>query len=53
MQLYTLNTLQPKYGLNLVNVVEDVFSFVHGCSYSAAIVFDQTHIVSSTGNAGW
>ena len=27
-------------------------SFLHGCSYPAAIVFDYTRVVL-TGNAGW
>ena len=27
--------------------------FVYGCSYPAAIVFDQTHVIISIGNTGW
>ena len=33
------NTNQPKYGLNLVDLLKMCFSCVHGCNYPAGIMF--------------
>ena len=46
--------MPAKVGIKFCRCGRGCGSFVHGCSYSAAIVFDQTHVISiSIGNAGW
>ena len=46
IQVYTLSTRQPKYvGIKSCRHAGGV-SFAYGCSYPAAIVFDQTHVIS-------
>ena len=48
VQLY----MPVKVCIYLISMLEDVFHWcMNVCSYSAAIVFDQTHVIS-IGNAG-
>ena len=47
MKLY----MPAKVGIKSCRDAGGCVSFVHGCSYPATIVFDQTHVIS-TGNAG-
>ena len=44
--------MPAKVGVKPCRCAGGCVSFVHVCSYLAAIVFDQIH-VESIGNAGW
>ena len=44
--------MPAKLGIKSCRCAVGHASFVHGCSYPAAIVFDQTHVVSIS-NTGW
>ena len=41
-----------KVGIKSCRCAEGCVSFVYGCSYPAAIVFGQTHVIS-IGKTGW
>ena len=44
--------MPAKVGIKSCRCAGGCVSFVYECSYPAAIVFDQTHVIA-IGNAGW
>ena len=44
--------IPAKVGIKSYRRAGGCVSFVYECSYPAAIVFDQTHVIS-IGNTGW
>ena len=44
--------MPAKVGIKSCRRAGECVSFVYECSYPAAIVFDQTHVIS-IGNTGW
>ena len=44
--------MPAKVGIKSCRRAGGCVSFVHECSYPAAIVFDQTHVIP-IGNTGW
>ena len=44
--------MPAKVGIKSCRRAGGCVSFVYECSYPAAIVFDQTHVIS-IGNTGW
>ena len=44
--------MPAKVGIKSCRRAGGCVSFVYECSYPAAIVFDQTHVIS-IGNIGW
>ena len=43
--------MPAKVGIKSYRCARECVSFAHGCGYPAAVVLDQTHVVS-IGNAG-
>ena len=44
--------MPAKVGIKSCRCAGECVSFVYGCSYPAAIAFDQTHVIS-IGKTGW
>ena len=50
--VYNCSYMPAEVGIKSCRHAGGCVSFVYECSYPAAIVFDQTHVIS-IGNTGW